>query len=728
MGELFDYENQHLPVEAAEEETAAQTAAIEETVAKKTASKGFLPEKWKDRLLLKPVSEKSVKWPVLSCLLYWLLSFACWEILAHYTVFGEFNVRSIYAVGFTGAIACFVTLLTSVIPGKFRFWVTLVLSVVLVFLYGSQMVYEFIFGTLYSVAQMEIGGAALTSFWRETLATIWDKLPYLLVLTLPVIALLLLRKYRNGTFCCKFGITRLVLLLLALVLHMGSLLLLHFDGQGLFSDYYYYYSDTIATNQTAERFGILTTFRLETLGAYGGNVQEPGYFVEEQTTVQNHVEEQTEEAAEETAEPVYNVMEFDFDALNGKTEDEVIKTINDYCSQITGTKQNEYTGMLADYNLIVICAESFATGAIYPELMPTLHRLSTEGIVFNNFYNSFPNTTTDGEYALMQGLWPDSNREKKASSLYSSRNSYLPFTLGNLFMEQRGIQSYGYHNYEGSYYGRDESHPNMGYSMKFAKDGMKFSSSWPASDLEMMEQSIDDYIGMEQFHAYYMTFSGHYKYDNSNELVVKNWKLAQNLPIKSRQARAYISCNLELEYALSYLMERLEEAGVADKTAIVLVGDHYPYGLEDKEYSELVGYKIDSFSKYKSTLIFWVGGLKENIVVDEYCCNVDILPTILNLWGFEYDSRMLAGTDVFSDSEHVAVLVNKSFLTDKVWVDSNTGEIRYLVDESEIPAGYIENMHRMINNRFAISSDILGKCYYNFIFDKEMVKVPKNPW
>lgn len=676
---------------------------------------------------LKPVSQEPVKWPILSCLLYWVLAFACWELIAHYTVFGEFHARSLYAIGFTGAVACLVTLLISLVPAKLRFWATLALSVVLVFLYGSQMVYEFIFGTLYSVAQMEIGGAALTSFWRETLATIWEKLPYLLVLTLPVIALALLWKYRNGMFRCRFGITRLVLVLMALVLHMGCLLWLHFGGQGMFSDYYYYYSDTIATNQTAERFGVLTTFRLETLGSYGGNVEESGgYFMAEETPEQPA--EEGAEAVEEATEPVYNVLEFDFDALNGKTEDEVIKTINNYCSQLTGTKQNEYTGMLADYNLIVLCAESFATGAIYPELMPTLYKLSTEGIVFNNFYNSFPNTTTDGEYALMQGLWPDTNREKKASSLYSSRNNYLPFTLGNLFMEQRGIQSFGYHNYEGSYYGRDESHPNMGYSMKFAKDGMKFSSSWPASDLEMMEQSIDDYIGMEQFHAYYMTFSGHYKYDNSNELVVKNWKLARDLPIKSRQARAYISCNLELEYALSYLMQRLEEAGVADKTAIVLVGDHYPYGLEDKEYSELVGYEIDSFSKYKSTLIFWVGGLEENIVVDEYCCNVDILPTILNLWGFDYDSRMLAGTDVFSDSEHVAVLVNKSFLTDKVWVNANTGEIRYLVDESEVPEGYIENMHRMINNRFTISSDILGKCYYNFIFGKELVKVPKNPW
>ena len=482
----------------------------------------------------------------------------------------------------------------------------------------------------------------------------------------------------------------------------------------MFTDYYYYYSDTIATNQTAERFGILTTLRLELIGSVGGKVEEEVYFVEE---VPEEVPQEVE----------YNVLELDFDELNGKTESEAIQTINDYCARLTGTNQNEYTGMLSDYNLIVLCAESFATGAIDPEMTPTLYRLANEGFVFKNYYNSFPNTTTDGEYALVQGLWPDTSRDKGTSSLYNSKNSYLPFTLGNLFMEQRGIQSYGYHNYNGAYYGREESHPNMGYAMKFANDGMTFTNSWPASDLEMIEQSIDDYIGMEQFHAYYMTFSGHYKYDTTNALVRKNWDEAYDLPY-SRKARSYISCNLELEYALSYLMQRLEEAGVADKTAIVLAGDHFPYGLEDAEYSELVGYEIDCFSKFKSTLIFWVGGMEKPVEVEEYCCNVDILPTILNLWGFEYDSRMLAGTDIFSDGTHAAVLIDKSFLIDKVWFDANSGEIRYQVPESDIPVGYVENMHRLIKTRFDISSDILNTGYYNFVFDKGAVSVGKDSW
>ena len=114
--------------------------------------------------------------------------------------------------------------------------------------------------------------------------------------------------------------------------------------------------------------------------------------------------------------------------------------------------------------------------------------------------------------------------------------------------------------------------------------------------------------------------------------------------------------------------------------------------------------------------------------VDEYCCNVDILPTILNLWGFEYDSRMLAGTDVFSDGDHVAVLIDKSFYTDKLWFNTNTGEIRYQVPESEIPEGYLENMIQMIKNKFSISSDILNTSYYDFVFNGETVRVNKASW
>ena len=653
-------------------------------------------------------------WTAAKPAFYWAFALMYWECLLSGAVFHSFGVR-IYALGFTLSAALLVTLVLSFLR-KGRLGAEIFLTAVLTLLYGSQIVYHFIFGTLYSAAMVSQGGEAMTNFWRELLAAMGDHFPWLIALLVPLALRIFLRKGLKGELRAK---GRIVLLALAVALFALTRADIRQTGTEMFSDEDYYRSREIATNQNVQRFGLLTTIRLEL--TRHAKTEEQDYYIPEET--------QGENPAQEPAEVRYNVMNIDFDALNAMTEDKKLLAINDYCSKVTGTNQNEYTGMLKDYNLIVMCAESFSPAAIDKDLTPNLYKLTQQGIIFNNYYNTFPNTTTDGEYALMQGLYPDAGRSKAVSSLYASRNSYLPFTLGNAFQSQRGVESFGYHNYRGSYYGRSESHPNMGYTMKFAGDGMTFTTNWPASDLEMMEQSVDDYIGKEPFHAYYMTFSGHYKYDiGTNEMAKRNWDQVKDLPYSSNAIKAYLSCNIEFDKAIGYLMERLEQAGVADRTAIVIAGDHFPYGLKDSEYAELIGHDIDGFSKYKSTLIFWVGGLEENIVVDEYCCNVDVLPTILNLWGFEYDSRLLAGTDVFSDGTHAAVLVDKSFLTDKVWFNASTGEIRYQVPESEIPEGYMENMNQLIATRFSISADILNTAYYNFVFDKGKVYVNRLGW
>ena len=571
-----------------------------------------------------------------------------------------------------------------------------------------------------------MGGNALTSFWKETLMTMWENIIWLLDMLSPLVILIGLRMFKKKCFQTAGWGGAVCALLLAAVVHFVMLQCLIAAGTGYYSDYYYYTTEQIVTNQAASRFGLLTALRLEIFGSELDSA--PAESMAEEPAEETEAPES--DIPEETEAPVeYNVLELDFDELNSMTENEAILELNKYCAKLTGTNKNEYTGMLSDYNLIVLCGESFSTAAIHKDITPTLYKLANEGIIFNNFYNSYPNTTTDGEYSLCLGLYPDSSRNKASSSMYASRNSYLPYALGNAFSEQKGVSSYGYHNYQGFYYGRDESHSNMGYSMKFAHDGMMFTYHWPASDLEMMEQSVADYISSDsQFHAYYMTFSGHYQYHRGTNMIANsNYDLVADLPY-SEASKCYLACNIELDKALEYLLNQLEEAGVADKTAIVMAGDHFPYGLADHQYSELVGYEIDDFSKYKSSLIFWVGGLEENIVVDEYCCNVDILPTILNLWGFEYDSRMLAGTDVFSDGDHMAVLIDRSFLTDKVWLNTNTGEIRYLVDESELAPNYIYQMIYLIETKFDLSANILQNGYYNFIYGLEPPKVDMKTW
>ena len=668
--------------------------------------------------------------------LMWLLVLSYLESLLHGVVFHSLTVRYFYILGFSLPVALVLALLLGLLPRRVNMGVSIALISVLCVIFGSQLVYYFVFGNLYSLSRVGLGGDAITSFWRETLLTMSQHVGPLLLCLLPIPAVCLACRFLPEAFQRtdwhdKAGwYTRAALAGVAAAVQVALVLSLPIGGTGFYSPYSFYHSNDATVKQTTDLFGLLTAMRLE-LTRSGPGDGAPGYYAQLPSVPETPRPDLWGDDLPQASQPPeygWNVLDIDFDTLNGLTGDETLLALNAYVSSLTGTQKNEYTGMLAGYNLIVLCAESFSTAAVDPELTPTLYRLAHEGFVFNNYYNTFPDCTSDGEYSLCLGLLPDNTRGKTASSFYASRESYLPMALGNMFSDQRGIQGHAYHNYIGSYYGRNLTHTNMGYTFKSAGKGMTFTTSWPASDLEMMEQSIPDYLGQDQFLAYYMTFSGHMQYNRSvNPMSRRNYDQVQDLPI-SEAGKCYLSGNIELDKAMAYLMEQLEEAGVADRTAIVLAGDHYPYGLTKAQYDELIGQETDFFERYHDTLIFWVGGLDEPIEVDTYCCNIDVLPTILNLWGFDYDSRLLAGTDVFSAGPHIAMLVDQSFLTGWVRFDANTNTATWQTEESELPEGYLDSMIRTVKNKFSISTDILNTAYYNFIFDAGAVSVNRYGW
>lgn len=659
---------------------------------------------------------------------YWIFAILYWEILSHAAMYGSFHSSFLFALGFSAAAALVLGGLIGLLPQKALRPVSAVLSVGILVLYGSQMVYCFIFGTPYSVSQVGLGTDAMTSFWREMLSCMASHLLWLLALLVPLILLFLL----HGRWAPQKPRPAYALggLVLAPVLALAVWAAICSGGTGLYSNHYFFTNSGSTTSQTMERFGVPTSILLECVrpepeSALGDNLSAPMDWIPENAGEDPGTEpgvQETESTQEDAPEqpPAYNVLDIDLEKKAQEAKSDRIATLDRYFAQVPATRQNEYTGKFRDYNLIVICAESFSTAALDPEFTPTLYKLAHEGFVFNNYYNSFPNTTTNGEYALTQGLFPDSTLDKYHSSMVASARNTLPFTLGNAFSRQLGITCRGYHNYVGTYYGRQMTHANMGYEMKFNHDGMELSNSWPNSDLEMMKASVDDYIHDPQFHTYYMTFSGHYEYNpKTNAMVAKNFDQVEDLPGYNTIQKGYLSCHIELDKAMEYLLERLEEEGIADKTVIVMASDHYPYGIPEDSYFQMLGRpKQDELDKYKSTLIFWVGGM-EPVEVNEYCCNVDILPTLLNMWGLEYDSRMLSGTDIFSDSLHMAVLIDRSFLTDTVRFNSNRGQIQYQVDESLVPEGYVDSINKLISTRFTLAKEIVRYNYYDTLFPSE---------
>ncbi len=447
-------------------------------------------------------------------------------------------------------------------------------------------------------------------------------------------------------------------------------------------------------------------------------------------------EEDTKPSQPETPPVSYEpqVLDIDFDYLNTLTEDATIRNINTYLSTNMPTLKNEWTGKFKGYNVIVICAEGFCKYAVDKERTPTLYRLAhEEGFEFTHYYTPlWYGSTSGGEFATLTGLMPKNGGYvslKKTGE--DATNMYL--TLGRR-LGALGYYTFAGHNNSYTYYGRNLSMPNMGYDFfatnspfPWVMDGVEVNgyqpeltksgkAKWPQSDELLVKESFPLYASKEPFHTYYMTVSGHCNYTKAgNSMAYKNWSLVENLPYELEQSKGYIACHYELEKALKLLLEYLEENNMADHTLIVLTGDHIPYNNK-AEMDELAGHVLEeNIEWFENTLIMWTGSMKEKVVVDKYCTQTDILPTILNLLGVEYDSRMLVGRDIFSPTSQLVIFKNGSFITDQCIYNGGTKQVeKILRDDVPVDSAYIKAYRDYINAKWAISTMIIESNYYNF--------------
>ena len=110
--------------------------------------------------------------------------------------------------------------------------------------------------------------------------------------------------------------------------------------------------------------------------------------------------------------------------------------------------------------------------------------------------------------------------------------------------------------------------------------------------------------------------------------------------------------------------------------------------------------------------------MKEPIKVNKIGSSLDILPTVLNLFGVEYDSRLLIGKDILSDSEPLVIFSDRSFITDKGRYNAITEE--FIPNEGvEIEKGYVEKINEIIYKKYQMSRLILENDYYRKIFQTE---------
>lgn len=617
------------------------------------------------------------------------------EFFFHLFIFGASD--GIAFAMLLGALwGCLFSLIYSLLPEKASLPVAGTLLLLFCLFSCVQLIYFEVFGNLMQLSLVQMGGNVLATYGGVIVTTVLRNFfKVLVLLLLPAAAVVLLPHFLPKLKERKLpSLATLLSALLVLFLLCGLT-----AKQGKLSPLRVYQSDVVSTEFSYQRLGLAGGAAKDLFRRGGGVSSEFSAGIEAAVP------------GEDYSRATHQMQSIDFDTLAASTDDTALQSLDAYFSSVAPTGKNNMTGLLAGYNLITVCAESYCPYLVSEELTPTLYRLSHNGILFENYFGTYQSLTSNGEYTLCTGLYPNMHNNSGATSFEDSMTKYLPFCLGNA-LKAEGYQTFAYHNNVGEFYSRNLTHPNMGYTFRSAGDGLDIHLTNPSSDEELFRESLKDFVNSSTpFHAYYMSWSGHNPYNWTNAMSAKNRDAVAELPY-SEGVKAYLACNLELEYGLKALTEALADAGLAERTVIVLTNDHFPYGLTMAQYDELAGFPVgETFEKYRNSFLCYVPELEENITVDEYCCTADILPTLLNLFGVSYDSRLLAGRDVFSDAPHVAVLMDQSFITDTMYFDASEG---LAADDTVKDAhGYTAaDYQRYVENLFALSAAILDSDYY----------------
>ena len=352
------------------------------------------------------------------------------ELTLHLLVYGTLSYRIVYPIIFAAAAGMGLFMLCSLLPAKANAVIALVLGFLVTLYFEVQFVYNSIFGEFMAVWQVTFGATAITNFFSQMLYGIWRALWKILLLLAPWVAMLVLVCLKKLQFPRRRWFFPAAALVLAFALHYLAVGVMRLNDTSAFSVYQLYQSPSTATEISVKNIGLLSTARLECKYLLLGTQDEPEPAIDYPAP-----SDQPALVEDELAENLerYNMIGLDFTQLAAGTDDATLKKLDQYFAGVQPTEKNEYTGMLKGYNLITICAESYSPYIIDPERTPTLYKLSTEGFVFHNYYGSFASNTTNGEYTMCMGLYPDLSRSKSTASFYASQMNYLPFCLGNEF-------------------------------------------------------------------------------------------------------------------------------------------------------------------------------------------------------------------------------------------------------------------------------------------------------
>jgi len=295
-------------------------------------------------------------------------------------------------------------------------------------------------------------------------------------------------------------------------------------------------------------------------------------------------------------------------------------------------------GAARDHNLVMIQVESlqaFVVGLHVGgrEVTPVLNSLATESFTFANVTDQTEEgRSSDSELTTQVSLLPP---DRGAAAFMYADNRYTGLAK---VLAERGYTTLSAVPFEGAFWNRRSTHPAYGYDRSLFVDDFDSGEviGWGLNDRDFLSQVVDRLVDLPQpWCAYLLTLSLHHPFDGFPEhlkqLDVGDW---EGTPFGN-----YLHTMHHFDRALADFLSDLERGGLAEKTVIVLWGDH-DAGFEwGGEIASVMGATHDPAGWYLSQqvpLIIHVPGVAAPVkALTLPAGHADAAPTVLGLLGVD---------------------------------------------------------------------------------------------
>lgn len=367
-----------------------------------------------------------------------------------------------------------------------------------------------------------------------------------------------------------------------------------------------------------------------------------------------------------------------------------------YNSKDTKT-DNKYTGIFKGKNIIFLQLEGMDSWLFNENDTPNLYSLLDHSINFTNHYSMYTGggSTFNSEFAVNTGFTTPVSYNK---NVYSFSSNTFNYSLARLF-KNNDYNVNAFHMNKGDFYSRGINYKSWGYdSYNGLLDIKHYSNYENEFDTELIKDKTFYKKMFQQkgnFLDYIITYSPHTPFNSHMGvcylLLEKEYGKDADLPDLDEEKCARIQIK-ETDDMVGMLIQALKDNNLYDNTVIVAYADHYLYTLNDKTI--LDKYKNTENNLINNTPFFiWSSDLTktENTQANS---QLNILPTVLNLFGVDYNSNYYIGKDVLSPEYDPCV-----FFSDYSWYDGNAYvDNNEITNNAQMDENQIHQKSEQINN------------------------------